>query len=904
LASLFHLVRQKAGPLPVGEAEVRKALVALPSWDLGDAEANQQILGWFEGWLTEAEVVPTAPEIGAYLRASEAFHHPIDLRAPAVSAALVRAARAGNLGKLRPEEQALLLVRCQPLVQDVAAGSVPGMDPLPAMVELAAAIHAAHSAGGREVLARWRSLLRFQPQALASLSDDEFLGSPLRGIGSPCGMLATVYHGATGETVRVDWAGTTPDERINEHLFAGLYAMGLAVQDGDAVALTEGGSVASSPTEQVSQRPNEHRLISAVIGPGGLVEPRPGLANLGMGWQEALDVTMEVLRGSDETTGLVTVTQCDESEARLFDLRCRQMIEARGTGTQTVKSSLAAASSPAVRVQPWYHRDADGKASPIEIAIPVKALGLPRLHSMLTAVRRLHMRQLRENCKRREDLAREILESQKGELEHWQSLSPEERAKRCEISPFVEIHWNVDFELGRRVRLAKPEQVPRMLFESKIRPQLCVDAARYVERFQAIGHQIEEIDKSGGRADRLSTKLLIDCMVRGGRMPVPDEAFQSVYGDWVEVASTPVRTAVEGWALSHGLDPVKLGATNVMFDSRFDPKSDHLVLCPQLLVDLHDHELVFDQAKGIMWANPASGTTLAQAVVPDQAAGIRDVASLRSTLARWVGEVFGARPHIEDARREIASLIEAQHERGEKGPSIHDLMILRQARRLVLSGHYQGALVIIEKLRRLDLAPVYFWGAVCHQCVFFSTQAARLFASSNGEKVSPAERLFNVAVGTLVAHTRYQREQGGLDLAGMLPRLIGRTEMPARPPVGEQARQYWGQLEERDGAFVQALVAGSTDLPSLEAKALNISQVVLDKVDASVSALQALDLLACAEVMRDKALAIPLIKTHDGKVADIMSPILKRLGELPFTPSQHEAEVRELCGIVGAGGAS
>jgi len=532
----------------------------------------------------------------------------------------------------------------------------------------------------------------------------------------------------------------------------------------------------------------------------------------------------------------------------------------------------------AIRRLPWYHRDELGKVAPIEIAIPTRALGIGKLHRLLTTARKAQLMQLIENCKRREVMARSAHDRASAMVDHWKKMSAEAKAKLCEQSPFVEITIVYDFELGLQRRLSKPDLVPRLVYEENNRPAFCRVAARYIERFRLMGEHLKNINEAGGKADRATAKLLVDCLVRSAEMPIPDPEFQAAFAEWAEIGSTPIRAAVERWALSRGMDPSLLGQANVIFDSHFDQEEDAVVLHPCLLVDVHQHEIVIDAALGVMWANPISGPTLAQSLVPAPECGVNDVISLRTAMAKWTTEVFGRHAKIADSRAEVEKLVADQ-------AAVGAIVAFRRARQMVLSGHYAEAMLRLEEIRRHDLGPIYFWGAVCSQCDFLQTNVAGPLLLGVPRSRIP-EYLLNMAISILLDNARLAR---GLE--------TGRV-----PPLCEQARQFWAQLEARDHEFVEGLLAKNPDVPQLEKASLNLSPEDERRLSACSSAIQAMDLLAFAEVMRKQASGLPLVKTYTGKVSQVVAPILAQMNALPFGPPEQETEIRELCALVSAGG--
>ena len=925
LLALVALHRDFDEPLTGNEPGVREALFAMDSWSLADPTATAWVFDTVERWLVSDVAAAQPSEWAQWLGMNRRLARNINVSDERVALSLRSALRSGALDALSSDDRHFLIRLCLPLLQqsnhEVVGASVP------ALIEVAAASHAVGlDEASREELVRWQKLLHFRPRGHSDFRDEEILDAPLRGIGSPNGIVVTLYRDEFDRPCRLEYAGSTPDPTVNERVLIGLFASGLASDPERGLVLPLGGSVILPNPELTPNTVGGERLISAVLGPGGLVEPVAGRAHVGMAASEALDVAMELLRSTQAATGLVTVVNWHEETAATVEVKLRKLLASKGQGLQVLKhQSVSSAPASAVRALPLWHRDTRGQVVPAEIKVSLRALGLRELQTMLKTARRFQMRQLLENCKRREDLARNLHGTEKRQMETWRALPPETKDDICKRNPWVEIVWRVDFELGTRVRMLEPERRDRREYEETLRPAMVQHALQSAERFRAIHRKLEELDRDGGQADRLTSQMLVDSLLRKSTMPVADPQFQAAFQRWVDICATPVRAAVEDWCMLRGLDPEVLGRDNVIFGSSFDEKSDCLVIRPFVMIDLNAFELSINTDLGIFQSIPTLRGRLRDCLIPSPGVGISDLPTLHTTLCDWISQTFGNAGGSEEAQRGLEDLILQQ-------PGISALIPLHRARHLIMNGQYGAALGQLEKIRKADLGPIYFWGAVAHQCIFLEHHHREEILGS----IAPdrrAEVVIKHAIGTIVAWSRRAKDhvrssskpprskkmQGVFNLAGAgalqsvvvaldgsgVYRVVNAEPMVS---VSSEAERYLGQLEARDPQFLKALVDGQVhgeiNVGEVEKRSLGLSAEAQKSFLTAMGALEAMDLLALAELIRDQASQIPLSASYQSKVGDLVGPIMQKLENMPFGAPASEADIRALCLTISGGSLS
>jgi hypothetical protein len=155
----------------------------------------------------------------------------VDTRNRVTSEAILDVYRAGMLEGLSEEDYEYLLSCYLASYATILAGSpADRRQMLPILIESASIAQLFDiDKTTFDILQRWLIYTQSRPHSLASMSDEEAISAPIRGIGSPSGVNITYYYTSAGEQpIQLSFAGTTGDPTLNRHLFSCLFAMALA----------------------------------------------------------------------------------------------------------------------------------------------------------------------------------------------------------------------------------------------------------------------------------------------------------------------------------------------------------------------------------------------------------------------------------------------------------------------------------------------------------------------------------------------------------------------------------------------------------------------------------------------------------------------------------------------------
>lgn len=891
LTDLLAFAIEHNRSFPIHNSKVRETLFNLSSWKV-EGEYQSQIFLFVEEYLFDNVEQSQKNEWHTWLRASRTSAHHVDVMSPTISQALSYAHNSGKLDGLSSEDYDYLLGLYLQSYGEILDKTEPGdqQEMLPVLVEFATIAQIlGPSEYSTRTLNNWARHRPLQPRALIGMSNEQVYYAPIRGVGSPHGVSVTIYQDAgSGTPIRISCAGSTGDATLNSQVFTSLFATALAC-DSEPTFVTSGGATLSleSRSRESVTRPTTN-LLSAVIGPGGPVEPRSGAPTLGMSTEEAMTLVSDLFDRFQTSTGVVHVMRWQIEDAIQLENQITQALQVKDGSPFVIKSDdHYSEGAGVIHVIPLLHRNDKGTVEPIEIEIPYHLLGAEKVFNLLRKARQTYMEQLISNGQRRLELARRAYEEQDKQVKHWASLSEEQKEAICQRQPWVTITQSYDFELGLIIPLDPPEKVPRRDYEEYQRPQIRDHAREYAKRFAALCQKLEELNKPEGKADILTFKLLVDSMIRQAPLSIPSR-FQVEYRNWVEHSSFLVWAAIEGWARSRGFPPGTLAADNVLFNTtlKVTRRRKSVVIQPWIMVDLHDFAIRIDRQKGVMEVFPSGKTpALADVFISDPENNIIDLSSLHKRFCLWVTNnlLLDDREKQEDAIRSKIF----------NDSQIRAMITLAKAKQLLFKGDASQAQKIISTIRKFDLAPVYFWGAVAHQYQFLERNQTRFgLKLSQYSQREKAQRLLNAAVATLI---EFSKPPEDVRSKSADPYRLTRTATSRRAlvPVDKEAKRFLQQLQSRDASFIQGLLE-QQPIFELEGKSLNWSEDDQKRFSAAVYALSSLEFLHLAETMKNTASGLPFEGVWTPNLKQDLKRVIEQTRSLTFRDSPITPQIEEM----------
>lgn len=452
------------------------------------------------------------------------------------------------------------------------------------------------------------------------------------------------------------------------------------------------------------------------------------------------------------------------------------------------------------------------------------------------------------------------------------------------------------------VRVDPPQTMALAEFENVRRPQFRDSANEFAEKFKALGKTLDNLNQSDGAADQLTFKFLVDAAVRQDPVLIADEGFQQDYRTWIDHSTAPVWALVEDWATRRGYPIEMMAADNMLFSSELVENDQTVWILPHVMIDLHDFEILVDGPAGTMYAlPPGRPNSITEKIImrPDQ--GITSPETLRQKFQEWVNlrlKNLSARARSEqDLRREIL-----------KDKRFSGLIYLEQGKRMLLNGEWERSIAAFMKARPSDLAPVYFWGAIAHQCRFLRQNRQEPAAAANMGDSERLSLLINNALqllmdssstplGRTVSPSLWRR---ALEVGIRGPDKILETARatPSVAAVDREAKEYWNQLLARDSGFVQELSKPDSRLNQLEAASLGITPAEEENLSAALHALMALDFLTLAERMKASARSLPFSGLPSRDLRTKIEEVLKSARTMPVEDPPGMAQIEELGGLL------
>jgi len=692
------------------------------------------------------------------------------------------------------------------------------------------------------------------PRALDSFSESERFNAPLRGIGSPNGIMVTMYKDRSHKHAKsIVYAGTTGDTTLNRKVFASIYALALASQAEPTLVSINGGFINLGGGADNGPIEGKSSLLDAVLGPAGLTEPAPGAPSLGMTVEESMLMVADFLNEVRGETGLVQVHEWEADTADQFEIKLREVSSGTAKAEQYLESSSDhKQNAGALHAVPLFVRARDGSLSPLQIKTPLTVLGLDEVYKLMQDIRREHMNALLEAGEKRKAFALNALREQERAIKYWGNLTPKERHAICLANPFVLIEYYYNFKLGIVQQLPSPKQIPTEEYEANHRPQIMQDAKNYYERFNALCEKLKSINAPGGKADVLSLKFLLDAMIRCAPLQFERQGIQNTYTRWVKHTSISVWAAIRRHAVEKNFDFGMLAADNVLYSTEI--QGNNLLIKPYVLVDMNDYIARIGAGVSLVNVCPAGRmSTLAASVVADQEHKVKDLSSLYGQFRGWLGQSLG---------RDL----ELPHEMKVMGDELKDnfehivfvYTMLQIAKKHAMKGAIIKASELIASIRSSDLTIVYFWGAAIEIYKYFDDLAMyHKFTDMKSGELS-ADKKLSIAVNVLVsklkaASLNLDEIKNGISANPSTDIMKNYAEamrlLQVRSiPIGQEAKEYIAQLGLKDGDrghFVDSLIAGE-NLNKLESQEFKLSDVHMRKAAWAIGGLSSIELLGLA----------------------------------------------------------
>ena len=890
IEELLSFAASFSRPFPINKPDVRQAVLSLDPREL-EVKLQDLLLSAVESYLFSNVRDSQGFEWLSWLRMKRSLNRRIDVMNPATSRALLAAQHGGKLTDIPKEDGDFLLESYMHAYGEILAQAEPEdqQEILPILLEYAAIAQVVGpDVSAANILRQWAGYRSARPRALVHMDDAEAGHAPVRGVGSPHAVSVTLYHDARrGSPVRISCAGTTGDETLTSQVFTSLFAAALACDSEPTFVTMVGSTLSLQPPERISVVSPTKNLLSAVIGPRGPVQPRPGTPTLGMSAGDAMSLVSDMFQRFEDSTGLVHVMRWQADDVGRLEQRIYELFKLDDSRSHVIRSSEQySESANVVHIMPLLHRNPQGEILPIEIEIPYNLLGPEKVFNLLCNARQTYMQQLIAAGQRRKVMAEIAYQEQDEKVKDWAALDEEERNRICEQYPFVTVTHSYNFELGIVVPLSSPEQVPHREYENFYRPQMRDHAKEWAERFSALCQQLEELNSSGGKADILTFKLLIDSMIRRAPVLVAQSEFQEEYRKWIELSSTPVWAVIEDWAGRRGLSPRLLAADNIVFNASFGADQQKILIQPWVMIDLHDFVVRVDCRQGLMEVFPTGKTpTLTSLLIQDSSAAVEDLQNLYDRFCSWIVDTLQLPQQREAPEDSIRTGIIIN-------PQVAALIQLERAKRFLLKGQASLAISTLDAVRNADLAPIYFWGAVANQFGFLEYHPAttdRIASSSQDRN----RQLLNTSIGMII---EFLRQQSELAAEYFYTGVDGEEDygLHTTVPIDDEAQRLLGQLQARDEEFVAGLLQERLDIPSLEETSLALSPDEIKRKKAATFALAALEALSLAEAMKDRAREIPFSGRLTSELRRDLETLIQQATSLTFHESSVITQLQEL----------
>ena len=883
LAALLLFAIESSRPLPLSDKHVRQAIFSMDSWNLGKElnhkkELEDHLFLSIEGLLIRDAQNSLGSEWQKWLQGSRVAGRCIDTMNPAICRALLCAVKTHKLtlNTIAKEDRDYLLECFRQHYEEALQrlGPKQSADAIPLLLQFAALENLRDATSSHsKMFLRWAQNRPIRPRALAAMDDDQALRAPLRGVGSPHGISVTFYSTASSPMpLRIACAGITGDPVINAKVFTSMFALALASTREPTFVMSNGAIISLDSDLLGSADEEEKSILAAVLGPAGPVQPSSGTVSLGMSQRDAIMLVTEQLQTLQEETGLVQVTRWRVEDRQSLESRIVDAVQAAPNGPRVINTDHdLTANGGVVDVLPLFRKDIDGKAVPIELEISSKSLGPRRVSDLMRQARNSYMQDLIAAGRRREAMAAVTFAEQDRLVKLWNSQSEVAKEELCRQNPNVTITRSVDFELGIVIRLTVPQTVSHREFEEGTRPSLRDSALHYQKKFGKLCEELKLINSDGGKADSLTLKLLVDSLIRHAPLYVEDSTIQLEYVKWVEHYSPVVWEEIIAQAKEIGIPVEVLAGDNVVFNVRSSANQDFVLIQPMMLVDLHDF-VAFIRSDGFTDITPAGkAASLQDVLIADKATSVQTIGDIRERYYSWLRKKMeGVNPTQFQVATATPRFITSER--------IEALVGLRRAKQLLYRGNATAAAAIIKRIRNVDFAPIYFWGAVTHQFRFIlhMKYAIHEYKPSYGDL---AQQVLNLAVSDVINCLKGKRAH-----------------------LDKQTEEFIGQLQAADPLFVNGLqnkdLSGEL-LQQLEQESIAISPEEDEQVRSASNALASLEMLDLAESMKRTGQALPFRGAKQSDVEKELNQIVAASDALSFHWPESAAQIAELPNLIG-----
>ncbi len=723
------------------------------------------------------------------------------------------------------------------------------------------------------------------PRSLLTCKDQEAFKAPVRGIGSPNGVHITVYKvPGVPHPVQLSFAGCTGDQELNSRIFSSLYALAISSDSEPTLITTNGGTVSVLP---LPGREESGNLLKFALGPTGPVEPTRGIPSLGMETGEAMILVGDFLRESQGLTGLVQVHEWHYSNLYSFEAEIRQAFAMAGHERHQFRNpEYPQSNTGVITTLPVLYKYSGTDIRPVSIDIPYTLINLKKFTKQVNMVRQEHMKLLYDACQKRISYAKESLQSETIQYECWKQLVVDGKdAEFCRSSPVVYISGEYNFELGVTVVVDPPREIERRDFEENHRPLNIKAAEESVERYEALHTKLKAIDTENGKAGILTTKYLVDSIIRRAPLLTRDNMIRQHYERLLKTASILLWTPIIARAKELGFDPAILAADNVVFNTSI--KNECMVIEPYYLVDINNFIAECGGDHAIIKIAPSNREpALHETLIPDPANEITSLTALHTAFNRWMDTTYNFRL---DTHNEINSLAESTGVFEQ--PALHTEIWIEYGKQCLLSQNKDKAARLFEEVLRYDFASVFYWNALFNQYLYFDQM--RIF----NQNLTPFDKLSNTErflvnklkiMNNRIDELRRRIQSGrATEEEESEYALLSSTE-PV--PLSRKVSDFLEQLASKDlelsqqlhFSYIRQLTAGQKSGTLLEQE-LNLSPEDVKKRSNFFSAIAAVELLNLAVYISNVAQNIDFSIKSPIEVRQILKKIIEEINNLVFS---------------------
>ena len=897
LQDYIDYIQEVDASVPMMDSELRKKLFLFRIWPKR-GDYPRLLLALLEGYLFNNILTSEPIEWRRWFYALQGMKESIDLSNPIKAKALLDAQRAGKLSQMSKEFYTHLMTHYQSeLGKLLFEGSSDNwQEQLSILLEYTAIAHViGPNSDSVDIIKRWTSNRPLRPRALDHLSDEEAFKAPISGVGSPHKASLSIYRNQFSEPTNLVLAGTTADTTLNSRIFSNMFAAGL-ISEREPTFVLSGGSVISFNPNSGSGFDEEQRTVfTPSIGIVGGTNFSGAIPSIGMTAQEVVSVISTEFQKYESKTGLAKLIQWRIDDPLNLESKILNTFYSQDNELHVIKGNgLSTGRTEASWALPLLHKNDAGRIEPIKIPIPLRLLGKQQLFTLITNARYAYLIQLIADAKEREEFARKIYEQQQRFVKRWRRLNEAQKLEECRIQPFVTISQKIDFNLGITVKVDPPEKQQKRIYEDFTRPGLMKSALEQAEKYKSVQKKLRKVNEPGGRADALTLKVLIDSGIRQSNLPIDFPNFQTKYAEWVDLCSSQIWNLIENWVIKRGLGSHVLAADNILFNSSIDEAAQYLYIEPWALVNMSDFVILIDNKKGLMETYPGTLTpSMEELIEPDETAGVSDPKSLHHAFSQWMNETFSMSNSWKKEQPQLEEEILNDSDIGH-------LVKFELAKRTLFAGKFREAIVAFGALRRLDLAPVYFWGAIACQCKSLEAMDYHLRNGANTPE-EKANLLINKSLNILGKKPGNNQlddfmdflSRSDLDYVLSDRDVINQFVRSPQIPIDNQAKGWLNQLNSNNPAYLTQILLSPADILKTETRILGISALMREKIDRAILALSSLELFELAELMKDISSSISFSAGYSHSLKESFEPIYKKIRSMKYRTSQHEEKIEE-----------